>query len=115
VTFPKNWLTRDRTGARAALKVVPGAATTGVCGIEVDAAGRAQLVVRVSASPDAGRANAALIRLLAKRWRVPQGDLAVVSGARARRKVLQIRGSPDALIARVETIEETEKAEVGRR
>jgi uncharacterized protein (TIGR00251 family) len=66
---------------------------------------RAYLAVRVNAPPEAGKANAALIKLLAKRWRVPQRDLEVISGASRRRKVLQIRGSPDALIARLEAIE----------
>jgi uncharacterized protein (TIGR00251 family) len=110
-----SWLTRHGAGARASLKVTPRAPTDGVRGIEVDGAGRQHLVVRVSAPPQAGKANAALIKLLAKRWRVPQGDLAVVSGAGARRKILQIRGAADALIARLEAIEGREEARVGRR
>lgn len=99
------WLTRHAAGARAALKVIPRAAGAGVQGIERDGAGRARLAVRVGAPPEAGKANAALIKLLAKRWGVPQSDLEVVGGARARRKILQIHGSPDALIARLEAIE----------
>jgi uncharacterized protein (TIGR00251 family) len=76
-----------------------------VQGIEVDGTGRGYLAVRVNAPPQAGKANAALIKLLARRWRVPQRDLVVIGGASARRKVLQIYGSPDALIARLEAIE----------
>ena len=106
------WLTRRAEGARVALKVTPRAPTNRVQGIEVDSAGQSHLVVRVSAPPEAGKANAALIRLLARRWRIPQRDLDVVSGAGARRKVLQIRGAPDALIARIETIEGGEKSGV---
>jgi uncharacterized protein len=99
------WLTRHAEGARAALKVTPRAASRDVQGVEVDGAGQAHLAVRVSAPPEAGKANAALIRLLAKRWQVPQRDLAVVRGAGARRKTLQIYGSPDAVIARLAAIE----------
>lgn len=100
-----SWLSRHPDGVRLALKVTPRAAETGVQGVEVDGAGRGHLAVRVSAPPESGKANAAVIKLLAKRWRVPKSDLELVSGAGARRKVVQIHGPPEALIARLETIE----------
>ena len=99
------WLTGCAGGVRAALKVTTRAVWNDVQGIEVDGAGREYLAVRVNAPPEAGKANAALIKLLARRWRVPQRDLELISGASGRRKVLQIYGSPDALIARLEAIE----------
>lgn len=107
------WLTRHAQGARAALKVTPRAASSGVQGVEVDGAGDAYLAVRVTAPPEAGKANAAVIKLLARRWRIPQRDLEVISGGSARRKVLQIHGSPDALIPRLQAIEGTRKQRVG--
>jgi uncharacterized protein len=100
-----DWLTRHPEGARVALKVTPRATLSGVHGVEVDGAGNAHLALRVSAPPEAGKANAALIKLLAKRWRMPQRDLEVVSGAGARRKVLHVHGSPDAVISRLRAIE----------
>lgn len=108
------WLKAHAEGVRAALKVTPRAVSSGVQGVEVDASGRGYLSVRVNAPPEAGKANAALIRLLARRWRVPQRDLAVVSGASGRRKVLQISGPPDALIARLEAIEGSREPPVGK-
>jgi uncharacterized protein (TIGR00251 family) len=99
------WLTRHAEGARVTLKVSARAAGDGVQGVEFDSAGRPHLAVRVSAPPEADKANAALIRLLAKRWGMRRSDLEVVSGARARRKILQIHGPPDVLIARLEAIE----------
>ena len=99
------WLTRHAEGVRAALKVAPRAVSSSVQGVEVDAAGRGYLAVRVNAPPEAGKANAAVIKLLARRWRIPQRALEVISGASGRRKVLQIYGAPDALIARLEAIE----------
>jgi uncharacterized protein (TIGR00251 family) len=99
------WLVRHAAGARVALKVTPRAPSSGVQGVEVDGAGRTHLAVRVNAPAEAGKANAALISLLAKRWRMPQSALEVVSGARARRKVVHIHGSPTELIARVRAIE----------
>ena len=108
------WLTRHAEGARVTLKVSARAAGDGVQGVEFDSAGRPHLAVRVSAPPEADKANAALIRLLAKRWGLRQSDLEVVSGARARRKILQIHGSPDVLVARLEAIERPERAVVDR-
>jgi hypothetical protein len=107
------WLTAHAEGVRAALKVTPRAVSSGVQGVEVDASGRGYLSVRVNAPPEAGKANAALIKLLARRWRIPQRDLEVVSGARGRRKVLQISGSPGALIARLEAIEGGRESPLG--
>ena len=99
------WLTRHADGARVALKVTPRAASSGVQGVELDGAGKARLAVRVSAPPEAGKANAALIKLLARRWRLAPRDLQVVSGAGARQKVIHVHGSPDAMLARLRAIE----------
>ncbi len=108
------WLTRHAGGARVALKVTPRAGSSRVQGVELDGAGQAHLAVRVSAPPEAGKANAAVIKLLARRWRMAQRDLEVVSGAGARRKVLQVHGSPDALIARLRAIEGGHCDDVGQ-
>jgi uncharacterized protein (TIGR00251 family) len=107
------WLSRHADGARATLRVTPRARQDGVIGVGIDGAGRHYLAVRVSAPPEAGKANAAVIKILARRWRIPQGDLEVVSGASARRKVLQIHGSPDALVARLEAMEGAAEGAVG--
>jgi uncharacterized protein (TIGR00251 family) len=88
-------------GLRVALKVVPKAARAGIAGIEADAAGRALLKVRVAEAPQGGRANAAVVKLLAKAWKLPKGALTVTAGARDRRKTLLIAGDPDALAARL--------------
>ncbi|HSA79597.1 MAG TPA: DUF167 family protein [Geminicoccaceae bacterium] len=100
-----SWLSGDTDGVRLAVKVTPRAARSAVQGIEVDARGQAYLAVRVTAAPDAGKANAALIKLLAKRWRLPASAVRLVGGATARRKVLYVQGAPERLRARLEAIE----------
>ena len=48
-----------------------------------------------------GKANAALIALLAKAWRVPKTGIEVVAGAASRNKRLALAGDGPALAARI--------------
>ena len=101
-----SWLSAHADGVRLALKVTPRAARSAVDGIARDDRGQACLAVRVTAAPDGGKANAAVIRLLARRWGLPARDLRLVSGASARRKVLQVDGPPQRLLAELAAIEQ---------
>jgi uncharacterized protein YggU (UPF0235/DUF167 family) len=53
----------------------------------------------VTAVPEDGKANAALLKLLAKTWKLPKTSLTIASGATSRRKVVQIAGDPAVLYA----------------
>ena len=110
---PPRWLRALEGGVRLALKVTPRAARSAVDGIAQDARGQAYLAVRVTAAPDGGKANAAVIKLLARRWRLPARDLRLVSGASARRKVLQVDGPPQRLLAELAAIEQPRPAGSG--
>lgn len=79
---------------RLSVRLQPGAGRNEAGGVELDAAGKAFLRVRVTEPPEGGKANRALIRLLAKAWRIPATSIAVVAGARDRRKILEIDGGP---------------------
>jgi uncharacterized protein YggU (UPF0235/DUF167 family) len=46
----------------------------------------------VAAAPERGKANAALVELLADALRVPQARVSVVGGQTARRKIVEIDG-----------------------
>jgi uncharacterized protein (TIGR00251 family) len=48
--------------------------------------------VRVTSAPERGRANDAVVRLLASRLHVPRTSLSVVSGHTGRDKVIELRG-----------------------
>ena len=85
-------------GVRVAVRVTPRASRARVKGIANDADGCPYLAVDVSAAPEDGKANAALIKLLAKEWRVAKSSVTVVSGATSRRKTLHIAGDPDRLL-----------------
>ena len=58
--------------------------------------------VSVTAAPERGRANQALVALLAKRLGIPKGAVRLVRGERSRTKVLLVEGIESAdLLARL--------------
>ncbi len=58
----------------------------------------AELLVRVSAAPEAGKANAAACRVVAKSLGVSKTSVVVVRGDTARHKILEISGIDDAAV-----------------
>ena len=60
-------------------------------GIEVNDAGR--LKVRVSQPPQDGRANAAVLELLARHFNVRRSSLEIVKGAASRHKDILLKNS----------------------
>lgn len=72
---------------RLTLRVSPGAARNAVVGRH----GRGWKV-RVAAAPEGGKANDAVVRLLAETLRVPAQDVAIVSGHGSRDKIVALEG-----------------------
>ena len=73
-----------------AVKLTPGASSDRVGEVRVLADGQEQLAVYVTAVPERGKANEALLRLLAKHLGVPPSSLKIVRGQTARSKLIQI-------------------------
>ncbi|HYV89030.1 MAG TPA: DUF167 family protein [Candidatus Polarisedimenticolia bacterium] len=98
-------------GIRVRVLAHPGARRDSVEGLRPMASGRAgkgadggmALRVAVRAAPEDGKANAAIIALLAREWRVPQRSLRLVSGSSDRRKSFHLAGEPKALLARLQS------------
>ncbi len=84
-------------GVRVAVRVTPKASRAGIAGVGVDAVGRAFLKVRVTEAPEGGKANAAVVKLLAKAWRLPKGRIEVVFGLTGQRKTLLVAGDAAGL------------------
>lgn len=91
-------------GIRLVVRVTPNAGADRIDGPETRDDGSEVLRVRVSAVPDKGKANAAVIALLAKALGVPKSSMAVVSGDTARLKTLEISGPSADLLARVDAL-----------
>lgn len=75
---------------RITVKLTPGAKKNEVAGWETDAAGERFLRACVTAAPEKGKANAALIKLLAKHWGVPKSAIKLVRGETSRLKILEV-------------------------
>ena len=58
------------------------------------------MLVRVTAPPVEGKANAALVKLVAKRAGVARGRVSVVRGERSRDKVVRVQGVDEAQLRR---------------
>ncbi|MDH5557551.1 MAG: DUF167 family protein [Alphaproteobacteria bacterium] len=86
-------------GVQLLLHLTPKASANRIQGLSETADGHIALKVTVTAVPEDGKANAALLKLLAKTWKLPKTSLTVASGATSRRKVVQIAGDPAALYA----------------
>ena len=66
-----------------------------------DGDGHMRLKVSVTAAPEKGKANKAVIRLIAKTLGVAPGAVEVVQGETARLKTLQIAGDPVETAGRI--------------
>jgi uncharacterized protein len=88
-------------GLAVAVRLTPKSSRDEIAGIEHLSDGRAVLKARVRAVPEAGAANEALIRLVAKSLSIAPSGLRLESGATSRVKIIHIAGDPSALAAKL--------------
>jgi uncharacterized protein len=90
-----------RDGLRVAIRLSPGAKADRLVEIAVGAAGRRVVRASVTAPAEDGKANEALLRLLARAWGLSRRDLSIVAGATSRNKSVRMAGDPQRLIDRI--------------
>lgn len=81
---------------RLAVKVVPGSSRNQIVGWLGDA-----LKIKVTAPPNKGRANEAVVELLAEKFGVGTDDMKIESGHSSPSKVVAIDGMDDETIKKV--------------
>jgi uncharacterized protein (TIGR00251 family) len=84
------WARRTADGWTLAVHVQPGAKRSGVAGLHGD-----RLKVRIAAPALDGRANEALVALVAETLGVPRRTVRVASGERSRDKIVAVAGDCD--------------------
>lgn len=79
------------------MRVTPKSAQDQVAGLHEAADGSLSLQLKVRAQPEKGKANTAVIALMAKALGLPKSRLEIVAGQADRRKTLLIRGDAEEI------------------
>jgi hypothetical protein len=77
------------------VKVTPGARREAIGAIADDGQGHRRLQIQVTAKAEGGEANRAVVRLLAKSWRVAPTAFELTAGQRSRLKRLRMAVPPE--------------------
>jgi uncharacterized protein (TIGR00251 family) len=83
-----SWLIEDSEGITINVRVVPRASKNEFTGLHGDS-----LRIRLQAPPVDGKANAALVKVLASRLGIPKRNVVIVSGESGRQKRIRVNGS----------------------
>lgn len=86
------------------VRLTPKGGRDAIDGIEILSDGKAVLKARVRAVPEDGKANAALIRLVANCCNMPASRVTLEAGAASRIKTLKIRGDAVNLTATIQSV-----------
>lgn len=96
-------LETDGTGLLLPVRLTPNASRDAIEGWRETADGERHLAVRVRAVPEKGKANKALIALLAKQLGLPKRDVDVIRGTTSRLKTVRIEAEGPAR-SRIQTL-----------
>ncbi len=91
------------------VRVTPKSSRDEVTGLHTASDGTVSLAVKVTAVPDKGRANKAVIETLAKACRLPKSAFTLVAGETERNKTVLVTGNPAGLEALMAGIVNTGK------
>lgn len=95
---------RCADGVELLVRLTPKSAHDRIEGVETAADGRPHLKARVRAVPEKGKANQALLRLMADTLGLSVSAIEIASGDTARLKTVRIRGPFDAIEARLDAL-----------
>ncbi|MFC3051498.1 DUF167 domain-containing protein [Kordiimonas pumila] len=92
-------LKSHENGVILSIKLTPKASKNALVRIGLDQDNHKVLYASVTAVPEKGKANTALIKLLSKELGQPKSAFQLISGELSRRKTVLILGESDALTA----------------
>ena len=87
-----------------AVRLTPNGGRDQLDGIELDADGKARLKARVSVVPEKGKANKALIAVVAESVGLAKSSVGIISGEASRKKILRIEGDPEDVIKKLDAL-----------
>lgn len=83
------------------MRLTPRGGRDALIGVIEDSDGRPAVSVRLAAPPVEGAANRALIAFLADALGIRKSDIAILSGERARLKIVRLSGDPATIVSRL--------------
>ena len=85
------------------VRLTPKSSTARIAGVE-DHGGKPVLKAYVTTPPEDGKANAALLALVADWLGVPKSSVSMASGQKSRLKSVAVEGDPDKLLEKVSAL-----------
>ncbi|MDR1434839.1 MAG: DUF167 domain-containing protein [Puniceicoccales bacterium] len=70
---------------RLSIKVIPNASKS-----EIISSGEGEWKIKIQMPPEGGKANRALIQLLAKHFHLPKNRIKIVAGEKSHQKIIEI-------------------------
>jgi len=90
------WYSEDATAVKLRVRVVPRASRSEIIGVHDDV-----LRVRLAAPPVDGAANRELLKLIAKRFKVPASAVSLVAGNNSKNKVVRIENPSREVLSKM--------------
>lgn len=90
----RGYCRRTSNGLHIHVRATPKSSLDAITGIHHAADGSMSLAVKVSAAPDKGKANTAVIQVLATALQVQKSRVSILAGETSRHKTVQVVGDP---------------------
>ncbi len=101
---PPDFFTDTDTGIRLLIRATPGAAKNEITGVWRGVDDEHRLAIKITAPPDKGKANAAIIKLLAKATGLAKSSFTITAGETARLKTINVSGESKILTSLFKTL-----------
>jgi uncharacterized protein (TIGR00251 family) len=79
------------------VRLTPNAKQNKILGWDESSTDLRILKVQVTAIPEKGKANAALIKILSKEWKIPKSAIRIIRGETSRTKTLEVEADKERL------------------
>lgn len=101
-----DWLTQSGADFLVRVRVTPNAARDAVAGLVLRADNRQFLAIRTKAIAHNGKANQAVIAIVAKALGITKTSIAIATGSQSREKTLLISSPSESAIAKLVQLHE---------
>jgi len=85
-------------GLTFAIKVSPKSKKNYISNIFLDQKNQSVLKIYITAPPEDGKANDAIVKLLAKTWKLKKNQIKIIFGLKDKNKIIIIEGNPKNLL-----------------